>query len=726
MQTPSSTNVCNSPEETLQDYREHSDFYSNFAAQGGPHTLFWQKIYDARKQFHAGEGGQFIHVRPHILRSWKRSIAAGAPYTGLPSVRLSAEELDNVLKRNEFLLSTATPVMQELLENIHPTSNCIILTDSNGVYLHTRGDDLGAGRRPSTPLRGLVSGEPIEGTTSMGICLVEQQATCVLGCEHYNPYFDSWSCAAAPIFDHENKLAGTLSMTMARDNFNHHGFGLVIAAAKAVTEQMRLRHLLQETQTIMEILGEAVVVLDANNHVRMINRYAKQLFHVQDDAIGRDFTALAETISGECFLQSGNRVKDNECSMRLADGSFLQCVYSSSPIPEGGLCVTLRESRRVHKLTNRITRAKAVYTFQDIIGSSKSMRTALQLARKASENAMTTLILGQSGVGKELFAQAIHNASDRRDQPFIVINCGAIPRDLVQSELFGYEGGAFTGASRHGAPGKFELADGGTLFLDEIGDMPLTAQVNLLRVLQEGEVTRVGGKRSRQVDVRVVAATHRDLARRVAEGTFRHDLYYRLNVLAIPIPSLRERRDDIQQLAYFFLEKMAHTLNKPLKGFTPEALHCLEACDWPGNIRELENLVERAAVVADGPYIGKADLPSEFWSPVSSAAPGRDTPSMPQTAAPDTLDVGDQNVAADAEAHGLREQGDPQELRELRERGERGKQPSQEKQRIMDALQAANGNVRAAAKELGVSRVTLYAHIKRHGLSLEPFRQRKS
>ncbi|QJT08079.1 sigma-54-dependent Fis family transcriptional regulator [Oceanidesulfovibrio marinus] len=707
MRTPLPTDDYSSPEDTLQEFREHSDFYSNFVAPGGPQTLFWQKIYDARQQFHEGKSGQFTHIRPHIIRSWKRSSAAGAPYTGLPSVRLSAEELNNVLKRNEFLLSTAKPVMQELLENIHPTSNCIILTDSNGVYLYTRGDDLGAGRRPSTPLRGLVSGEPIEGTTSMGICLVEQQATCVLGCEHYNPYFDSWSCAAAPIFDHENKLAGTLSMTMARDNFNHHGFGLVIAAAKAVTEQMRLRHLLQETQTIMEILGEAVIVLDANSRVRMINRYAKQLFHVQDDAIGRDFASLAETISGECFLRSGNKVKDNECSMRLVDGSFLQCVYSSSPVPEGGLCVTLRESRRVHKLTNRITRAKAVYTFQDIIGSSKSTRTALQLAHKASENAMTTLILGQSGVGKELFAQAIHNASDRRDQPFIVINCGAIPRDLVQSELFGYEGGAFTGASRHGAPGKFELADGGTLFLDEIGDMPLAAQVNLLRVLQEGEVTRVGGKRSRQVDVRVVAATHRDLARRVADGTFRHDLYYRLNVLVIPIPSLRERREDIQVLANFFLEKMTHTLNKPLEGFTPEAMHCLKAYDWPGNIRELENLVERAAVVADGPFIGKEDLPSEFWSPVATVAPGTDTPSVAQMAAPDTFDARDEADATGETA------------------GEQREQPSQEKQRIMDALRAANGNVRAAAKDIGVSRVTLYAHIKRHGLSLEPFRQRK-
>ena len=531
---------------------EASEFYRKFFASSDSRDLFWDEIFTAREKFHKGDPADFNHIRPHILRSWKRSRAAGAPFTGMSSVRLTSKELEAILERNKFFVSTAQPIMEELLENIHPTSNSIILTDASGVFLLTMGDGRGFGRGATCALRGLLSGESIEGTTSMGICLVEKEPTCVLGCEHYNPFFDGWSCAAAPIFDIKNKMIGTISLTMGRESFNHHTFGLIIAAAKAMTEQMRLRYLLQETQTIMELLGEAVVVLDANGCIRMMNRYAKQLFHVQEDATGWDFFDVAVATSGECFQVQDQKSKDNECTMRLADGTTLQCLYSSCPTPEGGLCVTLRESRRVHKLTNRITRAKAVYTFADIQGTSDPMRTAMRMAAKASENSMTTLILGESGVGKELFAQAIHNGGDRSEQPFIVINCGAIPRDLVQSELFGYEPGAFTGANRQGAPGKFELADGGTLFLDEIGDMPLSAQVSLLRVLQEGEVTRVGGKRPRQVDVRVVAATHRDLAKAVEHGTFRHDLYYRLNVLRITVPGLRERRSDIPVLANFF------------------------------------------------------------------------------------------------------------------------------------------------------------------------------
>lgn len=665
-------------------------FYSNFSASGGSRALFWKKIYETRTAFHNRKQIELTSIRPHILRSWERSRTANAPCTGLPSVCLSNTDMQRILKHNEFLLSTTKPIMEELLTNIHPTNNCIILTDADGVYIHTLGNGFGFGRGATSPIRGLISGESIEGTTAMGICLAEHQATCVLGCEHYNPHFDGWSCSAAPIFDYENNLVGTLSMTMERDSFNHHASGLVIAAAKAVTDQMGLRYMLQETRAIMDILGEAVIVLDAAGYIRMMNQYAKQLFHVSGDVTGQDFSAVAKIMEDGTFSQSDKQVKDRECSMRLADGTPLQCLYSSSPVPRGGLCVTLRESRRVNQLTNRMTRAKAIYNFSDILGDSRSIRHTIKMAHKASENSMTTLILGQSGVGKELFAQAIHNTSDRRRHPFIVVNCGAIPRDLVQSELFGYESGAFTGAARHGAPGKFELADGGTLFLDEIGDMPLAAQANLLRVLQEGEVTRVGGKRSRRVDVRVVAATHHDLATNVKNGTFRHDLYYRLDVLVINVPPLRQRKGDIPLLAKFFLKKMARALGKELTGFTPEAMKCLENYTWPGNIRELENLVERTAVMGDGPIISKEDLLPEL-----------------QCQRPPDLPKPTENIAK------------PRPLMDTSS----SSGPEWEKQRLFDALHIAKGNVQAAAKEIGISRVTLYAHVRRYGFSLESFRQ---
>ena len=678
----------------LSEYKEPtiSNYSGPFSNQNGLNSLFWDKISKIRGQFHRGEITLSPNIRPYIMRSWQRSRAASVPSVGVPMVLLNSHEFQTIIKKNAFFVNTAAQIMDELLENILPSESCIILTDADGVYLHTTGAGEGFGLGTTCPLRGLISRETVDGTTAMGLCLEEKTAVCVLGCEHYNSHFDGWSCAAAPIFDKEGNMVGSLSLTLERDKFHRHTFGLVIAAAKAITEQMRLRRLLQEVQTMMELLGEAVLVFDAAGALRLINRYAKRLFHVHGDVIDRNFSTIATVTGGAHLLDFGKKISDRECSMRLADGTPLHCLFSASPTPEGGLCVILRESRRMHKLAGRITGGKAVYDFSDIKGESVAMGQALRLAQVASGNALTTLILGESGVGKELFAQAIHNGSSRRNQPFVVVNCGAIPRDLVQSELFGYEAGAFTGANRQGAPGKFELADGGTIFLDEIGDMPLSTQISLLRVLQEGEVTRVGGKQPCRVDVRVVAATHRDLTAAVENGTFRRDLYYRLNVLLINVPPLRSRRDDIADLAHFFLAKIAKTLCKRLAGFTPMALECLQAYAWPGNVRELENLLERTAVVADGPLIGVEDLPPECTRP--SAAPEVPIPLTSQALKTSKRD--DDIHTADEASQG----------------------------RLIEALRAAKGNVRAAAKDLGVSRVTLYTRIKRCGLDLDVIRRK--
>ncbi|MFU2208230.1 sigma-54-dependent Fis family transcriptional regulator [Solidesulfovibrio sp. C21] len=668
-------------ERILSEYEEPtiSNYYSGpFSILNGLNSLFWDKISNTRARFHRGELTHSPSIRPSIMRSWQRSRAACVPSVGVPMVLLNHVEFHTIIKKNEFFVTIAARIMDELLENILPSKSCIILTDADGVYLHTIGAGEGFGRGTTCPLRGLISRETVDGTTAMGLCLEEKAPVCVLGCEHYNSHFDGWSCAAAPIFDNKGNLVGSLSLTLERDKFHQHTFGLVIAAARAITEQMRLRRLLQEVQTLMELLGEAVVMVDANGAIRLINRYAKRLFHIREDVSGRDMSAIATVTGGDPMLVLGKSVKDGECSLRLADGTSQHCLFSTSPTPEGGLCVTLRESRRMHKLAGRITGGKAVYDFSDIKGDAPAMGQALRLARVASGNSMTTLILGESGVGKELFAQAIHNGGSRRDQPFVVVNCGAIPRDLVQSELFGYEAGAFTGANRQGAPGRFELADGGTLFLDEIGDMPLSAQVSLLRVLQEGEVTRVGGKRPTRVDVRVVAATHRDLTAAVHNGTFRQDLYYRLNILVITVPPLRRRQEDIAALARFFLQKTAKSLHRQVTEFAPEVMEWLLSYSWPGNVRELENLVERMTVVAEGARIELADLPPECVRGASCPPAGK---------------VPESGLEGDTGMQGL-----------------------------VDALRAARGNVRAAAKELGVSRVTLYARIKRCGLDLEAIR----
>ncbi|MDD5628177.1 MAG: sigma-54 dependent transcriptional regulator [Elusimicrobia bacterium] len=243
-----------------------------------------------------------------------------------------------------------------------------------------------------------------------------------------------------------------------------------------------------------------------------------------------------------------------------------------------------------------------------IVGKSEAMAAVHRLVRKAGPASATVLLLGETGTGKELVAAAIHAASPRRERPFIKVHCGAIPEDLLEAELFGHEKGAFTGALRE-KPGKFELADGGTIFLDEVGEMIPAMQVKLLRVLQSGEFDRVGGTATRRADVRVVAATNQDLLRAVADKRFRGDLYYRLNVIPIPIPPLRDRREDIPELVDFFLERHARKNGRAKPALEPEALEALCAARWDGNVRELENVLERVVVLLEGDRVRRQDIP---------------------------------------------------------------------------------------------------------------------
>lgn len=275
----------------------------------------------------------------------------------------------------------------------------------------------------------------------------------------------------------------------------------------------------------------------------------------------------------------------------------------------------VRENR---KLEEELKQAKqqlqafhgAKYTWGNVAGTSKPMLDTVTLAKKAAKTHATVLLLGESGTGKELFAHSIHNESARAKGPFVKINCGAIPADLLESELFGYEGGSFSGANRKGKIGKFELANDGTIFLDEIGEMPLGMQVKLLRVLQEKEVDPVGGTMSKPINVRVIAATNLDLFKRVEQGAFREDLYYRLNVLTLEIPSLRDRgKDDLYVLANRLLRTLSERVEKPVLQLSDDACQIIADYHWPGNVRELENALERGAILAEGPVIQAEDLP---------------------------------------------------------------------------------------------------------------------
>ncbi len=319
---------------------------------------------------------------------------------------------------------------------------------------------------------------------------------------------------------------------------------------------------------------------------------------------------------------------------------------------------------------------------QALVGASASMQEVFKILDKVADTPSTVLITGESGTGKELVATALHAGSSRRTKPFIRINCAAIPKDLMESELFGYERGAFTGAVTS-KPGRFELADDGTLFLDEIAEIPPEMQVKLLRALQESEFERVGGIKTLKVDVRLIAATNRDLKKEVAEGRFREDLFYRLNVVPIALPPLRDRTDDIPALVRHFVDKYNKRLNKKVQGIEPDALEVLQEYGWPGNIRELENLMERMLLFAEGPVLLASDLPE----PLKTV----DTVKLPVLAAGPAGDASMKEIVRQAAA-------------EL------------ERDLIGRALEETGGNVTQAAKKLKISRKSLQIKMKEFGL----------
>ena len=323
-----------------------------------------------------------------------------------------------------------------------------------------------------------------------------------------------------------------------------------------------------------------------------------------------------------------------------------------------------------------------------LIGSSPALTGTFQLIEKVADTPSTVLITGESGTGKELVARALHENSSRKAQPFIKINCAAIPKTLMESELFGYEKGAFTGAVSS-KPGRFELASGGTLFLDEIGELPLEMQVKLLRVLQESEFERVGGIKTIKVDVRVIAATNRDLQKEVAQGNFREELYYRLNVVPISLPPLRERQSDIPLLVAHFINKFNERLRKAVSGLEPDALGALLSYPFPGNIRELENVLERTVLLCEGPVISLRDLPGELQA--GAGAQGQAPPSGPIP------------VRAPVSASSLKDI-----VRQETERVER--------ELIIQALAETSGNVTQAARQLRISRKSLQNKMKEFGL----------
>ncbi|MBJ7412175.1 MAG: sigma-54-dependent Fis family transcriptional regulator [Phenylobacterium sp.] len=377
------------------------------------------------------------------------------------------------------------------------------------------------------------------------------------------------------------------------------------------------------------------------------------------------------------------------------------CDFFVKPASPERITVSIRNALSMGSLKSEVDRLKkhasGRTTFDDLIGTSPAMLMVKRLGERAAKSSIPILITGESGVGKEVIARAVHGSSDRAGKPFIAVNCGAIPENLVESILFGHEKGSFTGASdKH--LGKFQEANGGTLFLDEVGELPLDIQVKLLRALQESEIDPIGAKRSIKVDVRIVSATNRDLSQAVAEGRFREDLFYRLNVFPIEAPALRERKEDIAALVDAFVRRFNVEEGKSVVGASAETMAYLSAFDWPGNVRQLENAVYRAIVLADAPYLQPHDFPaiSGVAAPppeyVASPSPA------PSAAAPAGEPAIDQPVRIlDARGH----------LRTLEEI---------ERDLIQLAIEVYAGHMSEVARRLGIGRSTLYRKVREQGL----------
>jgi DNA-binding NtrC family response regulator len=447
-----------------------------------------------------------------------------------------------------------------------------------------------------------------------------------------------------------------------------------------VEDEAKMRRLLE--LQLAEEGFRAQAVPDAEAGLKLLN---KEPF----DLIVTDFKLPG--MSGLEFLQAVKRVNANlPVIIMTAHGTVESAVeamkigasdYVLKPFALAELMLVIRKELAAHNLReeNRILREALGlrYEYASIIARSEKMQAVLAMVERVAPTNATVLLGGESGVGKDMIARAIHEHSNRARGPFVKINSTAIPENLLESELFGYEKGAFSGATSS-KPGKFELADRGTLFLDEIGDVPAATQVKLLRVIQEREFERLGGTKTLKVDVRLVAATNRDLRAALEEGTFREDLYYRLNVVAIDIPPLRDHKEDIPALANFFLQKYSAELQKPLEGFSPQAMKAMMDFHWPGNVRELENIIQRGVTLSSGRILEAADIHLDL--PSSRAAAGSAAPVLPPGT---TLDQWEDEI-------------------------------------IRGALRQANGNKSQAARALGLSRNALRYRLSKMGVADPP------
>jgi len=657
--------------------------------------LHGQRLLEARELFFQQGDAPVDLIEPTILRSWERCRRFGLiendPLSGLSSIDRLALKTEQ--ERNRCLLVQSRPILAHVYEQIRDSGSMVILADANGLLLETVGDPDFVGRADRVALSAGASwDENLRGTNAIGTALSEECPVEVHGGEHFLEHNAFLTCCASPIFGPDGRLVGVLDISGDYRSYQHHTLGLVRMSA-ALLE----RHLFEATHGGSMLVcfharadylgspGEGIAAISCDGEILAMNRQGLKILGLRPvDAVHRDFSMVFETelntlldrlrlqIRGSCELRVGRQTLHLQLRGQLPTPTLVTRTLEVSPCqapPRPAAAPVAVQS-------------SGVMTLDHLATGDPRLQLAIDRASRILNRDIPLLIQGESGAGKEMFAKAFHQSGPRHEQAFVALNCASIPETLIESELFGYQGGAFTGARKEGSPGKIQQAHGGTLFLDEIGDMPLNLQARLLRVLQERCVTPLGSNRAIAVDISLVCATHRKLRNEVAAGRFREDLYYRLNGLAVTLPPLRER-SDLRVLVGKLATAEAVNHGQPVQ-FTENALQCIEAYDWPGNIRQLYNVIRvtMAMLDPDEHLIDRHHLPEELLEDLLPR-PAEDSSPLHDPWAPAPLDNA------------------PGSLEEI------GRQVA------LRTLEAAGGNISAAARQLGISRNTLYRKLGR-------------
>jgi transcriptional activator for dhaKLM operon len=631
---------------------------------------------------------------PIVAMSWQRCALRCNPDAVRDLPCISGAELADRRSKLSDLIALARPFMEDIYQFVEGAGYVIVLLDASACVLDVLGDVAAQRQAEALGLRpGAYWNEGHAGTNAFGLALYERCPIHVVGAEHFFRRFHGLSTSAAPIYHWEGRPLGVLGMASLTSASNLSTLAIVHAAARAIEHQLHAEKLFNDLNTqrtqlsaIVEAMADGLIVCDQAGLVVHMNSCAAQILGVKrETAVGRALSASVELppLVGEAMRQCAT-LTDAEVSFQV-QGLPIGCLISLIPIQwqldrvnnVEGFILALRRLDQVHRMVQRMVGARSNFTFASIIGSSHAINLVRRQAQAAARSNAPVLIVGESGTGKGVLARVIHNESARAEGPFVTVNCRVLPRDLIVGEFLGYEIGAFHGNGLQGQPGKFELAHGGTLHLEEIEALPLDMQTALLRVIETGEVMRLGGYRVTCVDVRLIVTTTLNLERLVLRGDFRADLYYALSRMTIRLAPLRERTADLPLIVRDVLERMHRQSGRAIS-ISYDAQQRMRCYPWPGNVRELENVLERAASLSDSEMIDVCHLPDAI----------RGLPSEPDA-------TPDQDVSALHEA---------------------------EYDAIVRAARVCQGNASRMARLLGIGRTTLWRKLKSANISLDDFK----